>query len=427
MALQYTNSDHAVETLESKLTLLSDVYHEVMLRRNRLQPRRDFFGARDFYSIVRHFLTSLDQENKTIDELEELIVYFLRNFGGIDYDRIDGGFNKNPKARGSSLFHIMVKHMALNDDQRILDVIGEYSPSKLVELNLNDRRSTHDSQNSLSCDNYIISRHIMVITEHTNSWNVLMDLNVINHDNVFIFGSEFERDSSNMYLYLNRVQNCMETGQTLILIHLEDIHESLYDMLNQRYVFRKTDNKMYCRIALGSNSQTCFVDPKFKCIVITSKDSAHSEKGTPIAFLNRFEKQLVSYYNSLRFDQFKLLYALQIELYSLYQCHDETHFPDMFPGYCRDTLPSIVINVYNYFDKYREHGVIDIDLKQDKHILINECIKILCHLNSTESLVRAASSKRFKDISFDTVCTLKGIIQMDDIYIYDELIVHNPT
>eukprot|EP01083_Nonionella_stella_P155900 504280_1 len=92
------------------------------------------------------------------------------------------------------------------------------------------------------------------------------------------------------------------------------IHESLYDMLNQRYSFVKHSGKMYCRIALGSNSQTCFVHPDFKCIVISAQKDAHQnvdkinpiynlshkdDTGTPIAFLNRFEKQLISYRSSL--------------------------------------------------------------------------------------------------------------------------------
>eukprot|EP01083_Nonionella_stella_P058381 152898_1 len=221
MALQYTKDKQRVEMLEAHLALLSDVYDEVMNQSNYIQPRADFFGARDFYSVVRHFLCNLDQKINRINEWEQTIVYLLRNFGGIIEDRIHGTHLKAP---GSSLYDIMVKHLALNADKRDLkEVICRYSPSKLVKLNLEDRRSTHNKVHALSSDNYIISRHIMVITEHTNSRNVLMDLDVIDRDTVVIFGSEFKRDSSNMYLYLNQVQNCMETGQTLVLVNLQDI------------------------------------------------------------------------------------------------------------------------------------------------------------------------------------------------------------
>ena len=35
---------------------------------------------------------------------------------------------------------------------------------------------------------------------------------------------------------------------------------------------------MYCRLALGSNSQTSFVDPSFKCIVIKTQKNAHNDE-----------------------------------------------------------------------------------------------------------------------------------------------------
>lgn len=88
----------------------------------------------------------------------------------------------------------------------------------------------------------------MGITEYWNSWNVLLDKNILNYCNEFIFGSQFERDTSNIYLYLNKIKNCMETGQTLILYNMKEIHESFYDILNQRYTFNTFCKKSFCRI-----------------------------------------------------------------------------------------------------------------------------------------------------------------------------------
>ena len=74
----------------------------------------------------------------------------------------------------------------------------------------------------------------MAITEYYNSWNVLLDSNIIDYDNVFIFGSEFGRDIQ--YLSnINKIKTCMYPGNTLILCNLEETLESLYDTLNQRY------------------------------------------------------------------------------------------------------------------------------------------------------------------------------------------------
>ena len=43
----------------------------------------------------------------------------------------------------------------------------------------------------------------------------------------------------------------------------------LDDILNQRYTVTRA-GKMYCRVALGAESRTCFVYPLFKRIVLVS-------------------------------------------------------------------------------------------------------------------------------------------------------------
>lgn len=232
MAKHYAQNE--IDKLNPKISLLSNVYSDIIHYEYYVQPRYDFFGARDFYSVVRHFLSA---NNKIYDQNEELIMYFLRNFGGIDYERIDGSIDMK-KQKGTSLYDLLCKHMSLNPEY-IYSTIKKYSPSKLIEMNLKDKRSTHEMAEISSSDNFSVSRHIMAITEYYNSWKVLLDLNIINYRNIFIFGSEFERDQkqSNIYLYLNKIKNCMECGKTLILYNLKEIHESLYDLLNQRYMF----------------------------------------------------------------------------------------------------------------------------------------------------------------------------------------------
>ena len=77
-------------------------------------------------------------------------------------------------------------------------------------------------------------------------------------------------------------------------------------MLNQRDAFTDESGKMYCRIALGLNSQTRFVDFSLKYIVITSKKDTYKNKAIPIAGLNWFERQVTSYYSTLNPDQINL-------------------------------------------------------------------------------------------------------------------------
>ena len=86
------------------------------------------------------------------------------------------------------------------------------------------------------------------------------------------------------------MKNCIETGQVVVLLHLEALHDALYDMLNQRYT--RIGNRLYCRIAMGAESVICQVHPHFKCIVVGAKQDAYTGR-IPVAFLNRFEKQVI--------------------------------------------------------------------------------------------------------------------------------------
>eukprot|EP01083_Nonionella_stella_P073155 197581_1 len=399
MAEQYADNPHDIDKLKPKISLLSNIYTDVMDYKHCIQPRYDFFGARDFYSVVRHFLTAKNKQNKVYDSNEELIMYFLRNFGGIVYERIDGTF-ASQNEKGTCLFDLLCTHMGLNvvDIRRIMN---EYSPSQLVSMNLDDKRSTHHTVDMTSSDNFMISRHVMAITEYYNSWNVLLDSNIITHNNIFIFGSEFERDKSNSYLYLNKVKNCMETGKTLILCNLEEIHESLYDMLNQRYTYNRTSNKMYCRIALGSNSERCFVDPSFKCMVITTKSEAHKRGGVPIAFLNRFEKQLVSYYSSLKPKHNALLCALNKRISDIYCIRNTNDIKKVFPGFCKDTFASLIVNKYNE--------------DEDEDTTIQSCIDTLKEVALTEALIQSAitnnGNSKQNDDTIKLLPTLQSIMK----------------
>eukprot|EP01083_Nonionella_stella_P223990 797692_1 len=431
-AMAKAYAQHDIDKLHPMISLLSNVYSDVMRYENCIQPRYDFFGARDFYSVVRHFLTAKNKETKVYDQNEELIMYFLRNFGGINYERIHGNMSNQ---KGTSLYHLLCKHMALNTEY-IAHTISKYSPHKLIELNLTDKRSTHEMTDSSTSDNFMISRHIMAITEYYNSWNILLDLNIINYDNIFIFGSEFERDKANIYLYLNKVKNCMETGKTLLLINLEEIHESLYDMLNQRYTFVKTSNKMYCRIALGSNSQTCFVDPAFKCIVISTKFDAHRKGGVPIAFLNRFEKQLISYYSSLSSIHEALLKDLQQAIYNTYSLRNMEDIQDIFPGFCKDTLSSLILNkvplqnVANA-NKLKNYDIVNDDEEDiwmeehkynaanadiDRKDIINKCMQTLSGVTLPEALIQSAISKKKGGKSLSYLPTLQSIMETPRIH-----------
>lgn len=61
---------------------------------------------------------------------------------------------------------------------------------------------------------------------------------------------------------INRIKVCMETGQTVVLLNLENLYESLYDALNQSFV--NLGGEKYVDLGLGTHRVKCRVDSKFR-------------------------------------------------------------------------------------------------------------------------------------------------------------------
>ena len=80
-----------------------------------------------------------------------------------------------------------------------------------------------------------------------------------------------------------------------MMIQTDQIHESFYDLFNQR--FQKIDDpisgaRLYANIAIGAHLKPCRVDPKFQCVVAIKKSELDR---TPAPFLNRFEKYYITH------------------------------------------------------------------------------------------------------------------------------------
>lgn len=127
--------------------------------------------------------------------------------------------------------------------------------------------------------------------------------------------------------------------------------ESLYDVLNQRYVY-KTDietgiEKKMLRLALGPRSQLCPVSDGFKLIVIVDQQQAYDSLDLPL--LNRFEKQVLFPRDLLNSE------GATIALNMLSEWCDDIlkesgcrNLSEVFCGYYSDTLSSLVLNLTSF-------------------------------------------------------------------------------
>ena len=80
----------------------------------------------------------------------------------------------------------------------------------------------------------------------------------------------------------------MESGIVAVLLNLENIYQSFYDMLNLNYQVIR--DQKYCKVAIGSDSTKCIVHEKFKCVLITNQKKVQ-KMDAPL--LNRFEKHIM--------------------------------------------------------------------------------------------------------------------------------------
>ena len=62
---------------------------------------------------------------------------------------------------------------------------------------------------------------------------------------------------------INQIKICMETGRSVILLNLENLYESLYDVLNQYYI-KHGGTDRYVDLGLQTHRVKCRVHENFK-------------------------------------------------------------------------------------------------------------------------------------------------------------------
>lgn len=131
---------------------------------------------------------------------------------------------------------------------------------------------------------------------------------------------------------------------------VERLWSSLYDMLNQHYTV--VGGRRNCRIAIGAYSNPmCYVHDTFRCIVVVDFDQIpHLDP----PFLNRFEKQVLTYDSMLEEPQRRAVQILKTWCEQMAgvstdseSSNDLFKISDMFAGFHKDTLPSLVLHLWD--------------------------------------------------------------------------------
>ncbi|KAF4115229.1 hypothetical protein G5714_002718 [Onychostoma macrolepis] len=298
---------------------------------------RGFFGLRDYYSLIKMiFAVAKASEQRNKPNAEQIVKAVLRNFSGKD-----------------NMDAVTVFTKSLNIKPKLENI----STIELVRENITAIGQEEEC------------RYLLVLTKNYAALQILQHMFFSDHcQPEIIFGSSFPKDQEYTQICrnINRVKICMETGQTIVLLNLQNLYESLYDALNQYYVW--LGGQKYVDLGLGTHRVKCRVHRDFRLIVIEDKDVVY--KQFPIPLINRLEKHYLDINTILKSEQKTLLRSL-----STWCCRPA----DAFIGYHSDTCASVVLQVTEQLK-----GQISDDSKR----ILDEAKLILLNCATPDAVVR---------------------------------------
>ncbi|KAK3096790.1 hypothetical protein FSP39_003301 [Pinctada imbricata] len=341
---------------------MADSYLELF---NKVKSKREFFGLRDFY----RWSMDLPAKYKKKPTWLMLKHSIMRNFGGFkDLDPVEV---------------FQQKMTAVNKVEQPTVEDPDCSAAGLIQACLSG-----DSKESET-------RYLLLLTENYGALTVLQQKILTINNAITIFGSSFPSDQeyTQVCRNINRIKVCMETGSTVVLLNLENLYESLYDALNQYYVY--FGGERYVDLGLGTHRVKCRVHKEFRLIVVAEKDIVYNK--FPIPLINRLEKHFLTISNMLTPFQLGLADRLTEWAEDFAKAHVQTYqvhtrgkrqkytVGDVFMGYHADTCASIILHVSSKFihGKYEQH----------EEEIFDSAKRMLLWCATPDSLLRLQSTK----------------------------------
>lgn len=299
---------------------LGTAYHKVFTMQS---SKRSFVGMRDFYCLVKALDAAvMGRQGRVRTYGPQLLVEVLsRNFGGRS-----GQLRKTIDIFLSTCFP--------DSDVPPLPPVRH-----LIESNLADNDT----------------RNLMVLNHNAAALGLLFGLKVLPVDTLVLVASDFPGDKHEFYLVqqIREIKHAMAEGRTVLLVNHDNIYEALYDVLNQRYLYRSDPShpgtfKKMLRLAIGSKSQLCAVQDGFKIVVAVGKQHALEKLDLPL--LNRFEKQQIKASEMLGENQLWILSEITAWVASVAAemawCQSSA---ELFCGYHKDVASAAVLG-YSHFN-----------------------------------------------------------------------------
>jgi hypothetical protein len=354
---------------------------------------REFFGLRDFYSLVKMVFAFCKrwQRAPSLMEVEHTV---RRNFGGQEEIDVLAIFNRCCTSRS---YEPRPQEMPFMVDNSTIGLI----------------RSALE-RGQVSCLGQ--SRYLLLLTENHAALSILRQKVIPCDDPVIVFGSGFPKDQQYTHICrtINKIKVCMETGRIVVLLNLEKLYESLYDALNQYYVHH--GGQRFVDLGLGSHRVKCRVHEDFRLILVAERDTVYSR--FPIPLINRMEKHFLAMKSVLSPEQKKTVERLntwvsQFALINpgdhLLERHNQSkqgfNEEDAFIGYHKDTTATVVLQASTIIaERSRpERGTSENNLQEQ---VFDESCRLLLSCATPDSIARlpvsglSAEANQIRDIYF---------------------------
>ncbi|XP_063327964.1 E3 ubiquitin-protein ligase rnf213-alpha [Pelmatolapia mariae] len=320
---------------------------------------KGFFGLRDYYSLIK-MIFAVAKASQRKPTPEETVKAVLRNFSGKD--------NVDPVT-------VFTKRLGITPNLENISTI------EFVRENIEAVGQEEEC------------RYLLVLTKNYAALQILQQSFFSESGQPeIIFGSSFPKDQEYTQICrnINRVKICMETGQTVVLLNLQNLYESLYDALNQYYVC--LGGQKYVDLGLGTHRVKCRVHKDFRLIVIEEKEVVY--KQFPIPLINRLEKHYLDIQTVLKAEQKRMVEELEkwvqlfVTLSSQHAAAAQTYKykpPDVFIGYHSDTCASVVLQVI-------ENQKDSLEISDSDRRMLDEAKLILLKCATPDSVVRLDST-----------------------------------
>ncbi|XP_065826355.1 E3 ubiquitin-protein ligase RNF213-like isoform X3 [Oscarella lobularis] len=371
------STDEATQfLLEPFIPGMAKAYLEIYNSRDR---EREFFGLRDFYSLVK-MIFSFCKITESPPRSGQLLHAIRRNFGGLDS-------KVNPET-------IFFNHLQVDSNSAADKLKLDSSPAGLIRANLS-KAGQQDSEES---------RYLLLLTENYAALTIVRQRFLVgDEDPVIIFGSSFSKDQEYTQICrnINRVKVCMATGRTVVLLNLDKLYESLYDALNQYYVYH--GGQRFVDLGLGSHRVKCQVHRKFRLILIADREAVY--KDFPIPLINRMEKHFLAMSSILTHQQQRIVEAIdqwvkdfsEVEQFGFREERKRVPFRpgDAFVGYHPDAAATIVLRVCRRLaEQQRERNEMYLGKDDDlDDTLLNESLRTLMECAAPDAVARLQVSR----------------------------------